>query len=63
MCGKTEDIALHQLNSLSNVKEKDKFESIRSQINRIQIPVCPECHQVITHGKYNDPKKTYRILQ
>ena len=59
ICGETEEIALHHLNSISSIKDKkkDRFEKIRSQIHRLQIPVCKVCHLEITHGKYNNPKK------
>jgi hypothetical protein len=56
MCGETDSISLHHLNSIRSIKNKDKFEAIRSQIKRIQIPVCHKCHQEITHGRYNDQK-------
>ena len=58
ICGETEGIALHHLNSIRSIKKgrRDKFETIRSQVNRIQIPVCNKCHQDITYGKYNDPR-------
>ena len=58
MCGTTDEITLHHINSIRSIKNKDKFEAIRSQIKRIQIPVCQKCHQEITHGRYNDQKKT-----
>lgn len=57
ICGEIDSVALHHLNSLSNLgKTKDKLENIRSQINRVQIPVCKKCHEDITFGKYNNPK-------
>lgn len=58
ICGETKGIALHHLNSLGSIKTKkrDDFEYIRSQTNRIQIPVCNSCHNDITSGKYNDEK-------
>lgn len=59
MCGETEGIALHHINSLGSIKTKkrDDFEYIRSQTNRVQIPVCTNCHNDITYGRYNNPKK------
>ena len=59
ICGSTESIELHHINSLKSIKnkEKDHGKVIRSQINRIQIPVCRPCHEDITHGRYNNPKK------
>lgn len=58
ICGSTKNVALHHNNSLRKIKpnQKDKFETIRSQTNRLQIPVCQKCHDDITHGKYNNPK-------
>lgn len=60
ICGETEKIELHHINSLGALRKKgskDKFEQIRSQINRLQIPICRACHIDITHGKYNRAKK------
>lgn len=59
ICGSAESIELHHINSLRSIKnkEKDPNKVIRSQINRIQIPVCKSCHEDITHGRYNKPKK------
>jgi len=59
ICGSTESIELYHINSLKSIKnkEKDHGKVIRSQINRIQIPVCRPCHEDITHGRYNNPKK------
>ena len=43
ICGSTEEIALDHINSLGSIKpgKRDKYEYIRSRLNRIQIPVCP----------------------
>ena len=58
ICGATEGINLHHINSLGSIKKpkRDRYEAIRSQVNRIQIPVCNNCHNNITYGKYHDPK-------
>jgi len=50
-------IALHHINSISSLKGRDRYENIRTTINRLQIPVCKKCHEDITHGRYNNPKK------
>lgn len=50
-------IALHHINSISSLKGKDRYENIRATINRLQIPVCKKCHEDITYGRYNNPKK------
>lgn len=60
ICGETKNVALHHLNSVKDLKKMKKsnsYQRIRSTINRLQIPVCHKCHESITHGKYNDPKK------
>lgn len=58
ICGETQDIALHHLNSVKNLqKHKNKHQIIRSTLNRIQIPVCEKCHKDITYGRFNDPKR------
>ena len=58
ICGSMDNIQLHHINSIASMKEKkDNAAAIRSQINRLQIPVCHSCHKDITHGKYSDPRK------
>lgn len=62
ICGSTEDIQMHHINSLQKIKKnKDKFAFIRSATNRLQIPVCLDCHKKITNGTYNsmNPIKYY----
>lgn len=58
ICGATKNIQLHHINSIASLKKKkDNAAAIRSQINRLQIPVCHSCHKDITHGKYSNSKK------
>lgn len=62
ICGETQGVAYHHINSLGAIirkknQTKDRYEVIRSQLNRIQIPVCKKCHQDIHNGRYNDPRK------
>jgi nitrate/TMAO reductase-like tetraheme cytochrome c subunit len=53
-----DNVQLHHINSIASMKKKkDNAAAIRSQLNRLQIPVCYSCHKDITHGKYSDPKK------
>lgn len=57
ICGSIDNIELHHINSISSLKgKKDKAAAIRSQLNRLQIPVCKPCHNQITHGKYKNEK-------
>lgn len=56
ICGEQEEIALHHINSIRSIKNRDRYEAIRMQINRVKIPVCSSCHNDITNGKYSDPK-------
>lgn len=55
ICGNPDDVAMHHINSLRKIKQnkRDKFEYIRSCIKRIQIPVCRNCHNDLTHGRYD----------
>lgn len=58
ICGSMNNIQLHHINSIASMKKKkDNAAAIRSQLNRLQIPVCHPCHKEITHGKCSDPKK------
>lgn len=58
ICGHDKDIAMHHINSLRKIKKqkRDKYEYIRSCIKRLQIPVCINCHNDLTHGKYDKNK-------
>ena len=54
ICGATENIGMHHLNSISNIdKGKDKYQYVRQSFNRKQIPVCNDCHTKITNGTFN----------
>lgn len=55
ICNSSEDIAMHHINSLRSIKdrEKDKNAYIRKSLNRLQIPVCRSCHNDITSGRYS----------
>ena len=54
ICGATENIGMHHLNSISNIdKGKDKYQYVRQSLNRKQIPVCTDCHNKITNGTFN----------
>lgn len=55
-CGSNEYVGLHHINSLRSIKQRqrEKFQyKIQSKI-RLQIPLCRDCHNLITYGKYND---------
>ena len=56
ICGSKDRIALHHMNSLRSIKsnKRDKFEYIRSRLNRFQVHVCFECHKKITNGTFNN---------
>ena len=55
-CSEQEETALHHINSLWSIKNKDMYKATRIEINSIQILVCPFCHNDITNGKYTDSK-------
>lgn len=56
ICGSTDGLALHHLNSVKNLTKKnlEPIVQIRAQLRRKQVPVCHGCHMDITHGRYND---------
>lgn len=60
ICGSTDRLALHHLNSLKNLSKKnlEPIIEIRAQLRRKQVPVCHGCHMDITHGRYNDKAVT-----
>ena len=58
VCGQTENIEMHHINSLKNIKTinkdgKTSFNKILQQLNRKQVPVCKSCHNMITSGQYS----------
>lgn len=58
VCGSSDHVEMHHLNSLKNIKDKNKTSSeyIRQVLNRKQITVCRNCHCDITNGKYHKKK-------
>ena len=56
-----EEIALHHINSLRYIKNKDKYEAIIVEINCAQIPVCLSCHNDIRNGKYSYSKSPIKF--
>jgi len=57
ICGCDENIQMHHIKSLKSIdmsiKNKKAFNLILMQLNRKQVPVCPECHKKITDGRYD----------
>jgi hypothetical protein len=51
---------MHHFNALRNLNKTSefRFETLRSQLQRKQAPVCEECHKKITHGYYSGLKLT-----
>lgn len=56
ICLSEREVALHHINSIRSIKDKkrDQFQYFRSILNRVQIPVCRNCHKDITYGRYSD---------
>lgn len=57
ICGNDDKVAMHHINSLQSIplEKRKKFDYLRKRLNRLQIPVCFNCHMDITHGRYNNP--------
>jgi len=53
ICDSTENISIHHVNKLSNVKRKDLWGILHSAHKRKQIPVCSDCHYKIHKGLYD----------
>jgi len=53
ICDSTENISIHHINKLSNIKKKDLWSILHSAHKRKQIPVCSDCHYKIHKGLYN----------
>ena len=53
ICGSTDRLALHHLNSLKNLAKRklEPIVEIRAQFIRKQVPVCHGCHMDITFGR------------
>jgi len=52
ICGSTQNISIHHINKLSNIKKKDLWSILHSAHKRKQIPVCSDCHYKIHKGLY-----------
>lgn len=50
ICGATENIEMHHIRAIKDLKGKDLTERIMMAINRKQIPLCRPCH-LAAHGK------------
>jgi len=61
ICNSDKNVAHHHINSLRSIKDKtkDPYKVLRQQINRLQIPVCADCHLSITNGTYDRKKPIY----
>lgn len=52
-CGTTENLEIHHVKKLKNMKTKGKIGKIMSTLMRKQVPVCKKCHYMIHRGLYN----------
>ena len=61
ICNSSKDIGPHHIHSLRSMKDKNKdpFPLIRQSLNRLQIPVCHNCHTQLTNGTYDKQKPLY----
>nr|YP_006280880.1 hypothetical protein PyyeM_p19 [Neopyropia yezoensis]AFH57686.1 hypothetical protein [Neopyropia yezoensis]QGA30558.1 hypothetical protein PyyeMp19 [Neopyropia yezoensis] len=56
LCGKQDTTEMHHINKLKNNSSTDWLTSRMVKMNRKQIPVCRNCHQLIHKGKYDGSK-------
>ena len=50
VCGETENVEMHHVRAIKDLKNRNPTERIMMAINRKQIPLCRTCH-LIAHGK------------
>jgi group II intron reverse transcriptase/maturase len=50
-CSSSENVQMHHVRSLKGIKP-NTFEELHGYIKRLQVPLCAECHQMVTSGKY-----------
>jgi len=58
VCGATNNIEMHHINSIKTMKDlikMDYMKSLMARINRKQVPVCKPTHIQIHKGKHNGP--------
>lgn len=55
VCGETENVEMHHVRAIKDLKNRNPTERIMMAINRKQIPLCRTCH-LTAHGK-----KVYRV--
>lgn len=55
ICNSTDKVQLHHLKSLRSIpmEKRKEPEYIRMRFNRLQVPVCYQCHLDITHGRFD----------
>jgi len=57
LCGEREDVSLFRTRITRNTDVKtQKLTDALIKINRLQIPVCVSCHELIVKGKYEKTK-------
>lgn len=52
LCQSTEYIQMHHIRSIKNITP-NTFNELHGYINRLQIPLCRVCHNLVTKGKYD----------
>lgn len=59
-CGSADDVQLHHMKSIKSTQKSEAvqtpLQTMDSKLNRLQVPVCRECHVRITNGEHSDPK-------
>lgn len=53
VCGSTEKIQNHHIRHLANRNKAKGFKAIMAQLQRRQIPLCKNCHNLVHSGKYD----------
>lgn len=55
ICGASDNVEMHLVRHIRKMGEREPkgFQAVMRALNRMQIPVCEECHEKIHRGEYD----------
>jgi hypothetical protein len=59
MCGAEENIKMHHVKKVADIKDKDIYSKYMKAINRKQIPLCESCHLLAHKGNWSNSPTPY----
>lgn len=57
ICGSNQDLHVHHVRHIKDIKHNPIYSRVASIVNRKQIMLCSLCHVIVHNGLYRGPKK------